>query len=80
MLSRRPHPSLAPFVSRVWATSPTDGSDEGGWERLLPAPEMHLAFRLGGSPFRFSERPEDRVGETFGHAVAAGPRTRGYIK
>lgn len=80
MLSRRPHPSLAPFVERVWTTSPADGSDEGSWERLLPAPEMHLAFRLGGAPSRFSERPEDRLGETVGHAVAAGPRTRGYLK
>ena len=80
MLNRRPHPSLAPFVSRVWTASPAGGSAEGGWERLLPGPEMHLAFRLGGPPFRFSERSEDRAGETFGHAVAAGPRTRGYVK
>ncbi|MYE81735.1 MAG: helix-turn-helix transcriptional regulator [Gammaproteobacteria bacterium] len=80
MLSRRPHPSLAPFVSWVWTSPPADGSDQGSWEWLLPAPEMHLAFRLDGPPFRFSERPEDRLGETFGHAIAAGPRTRGYLK
>ena len=79
MLTRLPRPSLAPFVARMWlASRPADG--DTGRERMLPDTAMHVAFRLGGPPFRFSEGPEDRVGETPGHAVAAGPRTRSYIK
>ena len=49
-------------------------------ERILPGLAMHLAFRLGGPAFQFSERLEDLAGETFGHAVVGGPRTRSYIK
>ena len=49
-------------------------------ERVLPGLGTHLAFRLGGPTFQFAERPEDLDGETFGHAVVGGPRTRSYIK
>ena len=48
--------------------------------RVLPGLGTHLASRLGGPAFQFSERPEDFGGETFGHAVVGGPRTRSYIK
>ena len=81
MLSRDPHRLLVPFVQRVWATWPDSAPRTvTGRELLLPAPEMHLAFRLGGDAFHFFHRPEDFKGETLGHAVVGGVRTRSYVK
>lgn len=81
MFSRDPHPSLVPFVQQVWATWPDPASRTvGEREVLLPVPEMHLAFRLGGDAFRFFHSPEDLTGETVGHAVVGGPRTCSYVK
>jgi AraC-like DNA-binding protein len=77
-LSRDPHPSLRPFIRRVWVLD-AGGASEGR-ERVLPTGLMHLALRLSGAPLTVFANPRAAEGQTVGVAVVGGPRSGPYVK
>ena len=81
---RQPRPSLRPFVGSLWASN--DSRDRAnahaGAERehAIPTGEMHLVIRLSPAPIRLFRDDDDLEGQSYGHAIVAGPRAAFHVK
>lgn len=82
MLSRRPRPSLRPFVDLVWASSPeaVPAPSPSRKELVLPTGAMHLVLRLENAPLRLYAGLDDDLGEAVGTSLIGGARASPYIK
>jgi AraC-like DNA-binding protein len=49
-------------------------------ERVLPTGRMHLVFRSSAHPLRILDGPQNRLGDTFAHAVVGGVRAGAYLR
>lgn len=81
-LTRRPGPSLRPFVERLWASdcSGAPARPTTRRELVLPTGGTHLAIRVAGEAFRVYAGRHDPQGQAMGHAVVGGPRASAYCR
>lgn len=80
MLAPTTHADLSPYVQSLWAAPAAAPAGGGGREHVLPGACMHLAIRLDDTGLRLYRDADDARGESFGHAVVAGLRSRFYLK
>jgi AraC-like DNA-binding protein len=81
LLHRPPHPSLAPFVERLWHLDETaDRAPRCARERALPTGRVDLVIRLSPAPIRIFEDVEGQAARTFGHAVVVGARASFHVR
>ena len=81
-LSRRPRPSLRPFIDLLWASisDAAPAPPKSRRELVLPTGAMHVVFRLEEAPLRLYADQDDRLGESVGTSLIGGARASAYIK
>ncbi|MDM0034143.1 AraC family transcriptional regulator [Variovorax sp. J22P271] len=84
LLTRIPPPSLRLVVRSMWASEPGPAGALAQLaprrEHVLPTGDMHLVFRLSGSPLRLFAGAGDGTGWTMGHAIVGGARSAFYAR
>lgn len=82
LLSRPPIPPLRPFISLLWASDDSEGTEPvvARRERVLPTGAMHLVFRISSDPLQLFEHAESATGHSLGHAIVGGARARCYVR
>lgn len=81
-LSRRPRPTLRPFVDLIWASTSeaTLALPPGRKELVLPTGATHIVLRLDEAPLRLYADLDDDLGENVGTCLIGGARASPYIK
>lgn len=79
MHSKSPSPRLRPFIKELWTAESLPGT-AGSREHVLPTGQMHLVFRVSGSPLHLYRDRDDASGSIVNEPVVGGPRSSFYIK
>lgn len=80
VVTRAPHPRLAPFLETVWASDASWRVAPAHVERMLPTGTMHVVVRWGGTPVVLVDDERGLSRHVIGHAIASGARSRAYLK
>jgi AraC-like DNA-binding protein len=82
VLTRAPGPALLPYVETLWAIESAGDMTAARprREHVLPTGQMHLAFRLAGSPLRLFQDLADGEEHLAGSGVVGGARAAYYVR